>query len=290
MSKRILITGASGGFGKLTTQTLLKEGHKVAATMRNAQTKNKEVAEELKSAGAQIVELDVTDENSVISGVNQAIEVLGGIDVVVNNAGVGVVGMQEHFTTEDFQKLFDVNVFGVQRVNRAALPHLRKQGSGLIIYISSLLGRMTMPFYGPYNASKWAVEALAENYRVELSGFGVDSCIVEPGGFETTFFEALMRPSDESRNASYGEFMNAPQQLVEGFAGALAENKEQNPQYVADAISKLISTNPGERPLRTAVDNMGMGAAIKPYNDMLDQITAGIYGNFGMGDMLKLKV
>jgi NAD(P)-dependent dehydrogenase (short-subunit alcohol dehydrogenase family) len=198
--------------------------------------------------------------------------------------------MQEHFTTEDFQKLFDVNVFGVQRVNRAALPHLRKQGSGLIIYISSLLGRITMPFYGPYNASKWAVEALAENYRFELSGFGVDSCIVEPGGFETTFFESLLGPSDESRNESYGEFMNAPQQLIEGFAGALAANKEQNPQYVADAISKLISTPSGQRPLRTAVDNMGMGAAIQPYNDMLDQITASIHGNFGMGDMLKLKV
>ena len=94
MSKRILITGASGGFGKLTTLTLLKEGHKVAASMRNAQTKNKKVAEELKSAGALIVELDVTNENSVVTGVNQAIEMLGGIDVAINNAGIGVVGMQ----------------------------------------------------------------------------------------------------------------------------------------------------------------------------------------------------
>ncbi len=290
MSKRILITGASGGFGKLTTLTLLKEGHKVAASMRNVQTKNKEVAAELEAAGAQIVELDVTDNNSVTSGVNQAIEMLRGIDVVINNAGVGVAGMQEHFTPEDFQKLFDINVFGVQRVNRAVLPHLRKQGSGLVIYISSLLGRMAMPFYGPYNASKWALEALAENYRIELSGFGVDSCIIEPGGFETTFFTSLLTPSDESRNQSYGEFMNVPQQFFEGFAGALAQNKEQKPQNVADAISKLISTSPGERPLRTPVDSMGMGAALQPYNEMLDQITAGIFNNFGMGDMLKLKV
>jgi NAD(P)-dependent dehydrogenase (short-subunit alcohol dehydrogenase family) len=290
MSKRILITGASGGFGKLTTLTLLKEGHKVAASMRNVQTQNKEVAAELEAAGAQIVELDVTDNNSVTSGVNQAIEMLRGIDVVINNAGVGVAGMQEHFTPEDFQKLFDINVFGVQRVNRAVLPHLRKQGSGLVIYISSLLGRMSMPFYGPYNASKWALEALAENYRIELSGFGVDSCIIEPGGFETTFFTSLLTPSDESRNQSYGEFMNVPQQFFEGFAGALAQNKEQKPQNVADAISKLISTSPGERPLRTPVDSMGMGAALQPYNEMLDQITAGIFNNFGMGDMLKLKV
>jgi len=290
MSKRILITGANGGFGKLTTLSLLKEGHKVAASMRNVQTKNKEAAAELEAAGAKVVELDVTDENSVQGAVNQTKELLGRIDVVVNNAGVGVVGMQEHFTTEDFQKLFDVNVFGVQRVNRAVLPHLREQGSGLIIYVSSLLGRMTMPFYGPYNASKWALEAMAENYRVELSGFGVDSCIVEPGGFETDFFGSLITPSDESRNVSYGEFMNAPQQAMEGFGEALSANKEQNPQLVADAISKLINTSPGERPLRTVVDKMGMGAALQPYNDMLDQITAGIFGNFGMGDMLKLKV
>ena len=200
--------------------------------------KNKEVAAELETAGAQIVELDVTDENSVNNGVNQAIELLGGLDVVVNNAGVGVVGMQEHFTTDDFKKLFEVNVFGVQRVNRAALPYLRKQSSGLIIYVSSLLGRITMPFYGPYNASKWALEAMAENYRVELSGFGIDSCIIEPGGFETTFFTSLITPSDASRNESYGEFMNAPKQLIEGFAGALSQNKEQDPQLVADAISK----------------------------------------------------
>ncbi len=290
MSKRILITGASGGFGKLTTLTLLKEGHKVAATMRNVQTKNKEVAAELEAAGAHIFELDVTNDNSVTRGVNQAIEILRGIDVVINNAGVGVVGMQEHFTPEDFQALFDINVFGIQRVNRAVLPHLRQQGSGLVIYVSSLLGRMAMPFYGPYNASKWALEAMAENYRIELNGFGIDSCIVEPGGFETTFFTNLLKPSDESRNASYGEFMNVPQQFVEGFAGALASNKEQKPQNVADAIVKLINTAPGERPLRTPVDNMGMGAAIQPYNEMLDQITASIFGNFGMGDMLKLKV
>lgn len=213
MSKRILITGASGGFGKLTTLTLLKEGHQVAATMRNAQSKNSEVAAELKAAGAQVIELDVTDDNSVTKGVNYALEMLRGIDVVVNNAGVGVLGMQEHFTSEDFKQLFDINVFGVQRVNRAVLPYMRESGSGLIIYVSSLLGRFALPFYGPYNASKWALEALAENYRVELSGFGIDNCIVEPGGYPTTFMENLMRPSDNSGAGSYGEFMNAPNQL-----------------------------------------------------------------------------
>ncbi|MEM9022354.1 MAG: SDR family oxidoreductase [Bacteroidota bacterium] len=290
MSKRILITGASRGFGLLTVHSLLKNGHHVAASMRNVNGKNQEVAASLEAAGAKIVELDVTDDASVNAGVQKAIDLLGGLDVVVNNAGVGVLGMQEHFTPEDFQKLFDINVFGVQRVNRAALPHLRANQSGLIIYVSSLLGRMTLPFYGPYNASKWAVEALAENYRTELSGFGVDSCLVEPGGFPTNFFENIMGPSDNSRDAEYGEFMKVPQQSIEGFGEALANNPAQNPQMVADAILQLVETPAGERPFRTVVDKMGMGDPINAYNDHLDQVTSGIYQAFNMGDLLKLRV
>lgn len=290
MKKRILITGASSGFGKLTTYTLLKEGHEVVASMRNVNGKNKEIASELKSAGAHVVELDVTNDGSVKEAVNQVREKLGGIDVLVNNAGIGVVGMQEHFTADDFYKVFDVNVFGVQRVNRAVLPHMRAQNSGLIIYVSSLLGRISLPFYGPYNASKWAVEAIAENYRVELSGFGIDSCIIEPGGFATSFFENVVQPSDNTRNAEYGDFMTAPQQLMEGFSSALAANKEQKPQDVADAILHLINSPAGERKFRTTVDKMGMGTPLEDYNEHLEKITTGIYNSFGLGDLLKLKV
>lgn len=289
MSK-ILITGASGGFGALTVKTLLDQGDTVVATMRNTATKNKAKAEELSALGAKIVDLDVTSDDSVNEGVAKAIELLNGLDVVINNAGVGVLGIQEQFTMEDFKRLFDVNVFGVQRVNRSALPHLRKQGSGLLIHISSLLGRIAFPFYGPYNASKWAVEALAENYRVELSGFGVDSCLVEPGGYPTSFFSSLMKPSDHSQDESYGDMVHAPKQAFDSFEGALANNPAQNPQDVADAIANLINTPAGQRPMRTVVDKMGMGTHIEPYNQQLAQIHEGLYNAFGMGDMLKLKV
>ncbi len=289
MSK-VLITGANGGFGALTVNTLLAQGHSVVATVRNPETKNKEAAAALANAGAHVVNLDVTDDESVDKGVAKAIELLGGLDVVVNNAGVGVLGIQEQFTSADFQKLFDVNVFGVQRVNRAALPYLRQQGSGLLIHVSSLLGRIAFPFYGPYNASKWALEALAENYRVELSGFGIDAVIVEPGGYPTGFFGNLMKPSDTSQNEGYGDMVNAPQQAFENFEGALASNPAQDPQNVADAIAKVINTPAGSRPVRTVVDKMGMGDHIDPYNQQLAQIHEGLYGAFGMGDMLKLKV
>ncbi|MCG8374637.1 MAG: SDR family oxidoreductase [Balneolales bacterium] len=290
MSSKVLITGASGGFGALTVKKLLENGHSVVATMRNTATKNKEISDELTSLGAHVVELDVTSDDSTNSGVAKAIELLGGLDVVINNAGVGVLGIQETFTIDDFKRLFEVNVFGVQRVNRAALPHLRAQGSGLVIHVSSLLGRMTLPFYGPYNASKWALEALAENYRIELSGFGVDSIIVEPGGYPTSFFNSLIFPSDSSRDEGYGEMVNAPKQLFDSFEGALANNPNQDPQHVADAITNLIETPAGQRPVRTVVDNMGMGVHIDPYNQQLDQIHQGIFGAFGMDGMLKLNV
>ena len=290
MSKKILITGASGGFGKLTVQTLLNSGHQVAASMRNPQGKNNAVANGLESAGAKIIEIDVTDNDSVSNGVKTAIQHLGGLDVVINNAGVGVLGIQEDFTIEDMQRLFDINVFGIQRVNRAALPHLRQQGSGLLVHISSLLGRMALPFYGPYNASKWAVEALAENYRVELSGFGIDSVLVEPGGYPTTFMDSLIRPSDESRTKDYGDFAQAPKALFDNFEGALASNPLQNPQDVADAILKVVESPDGERPMRTVVDKMGMGDHIAKYNSHLQQVMEGIYGAFGMEGMLKLNV
>lgn len=287
---KIVITGANGGFGALAVKALLQKGHEVVATMRNITTKNKNAAEELTSLGAKVIEMDVTDDASVNQGIEAAIAALNGLDVVVNNAGIGVLGIQEQFTIEDFKKLFDVNVFGVQRVNRAALPFLRKQGSGLLVHISSLLGRITFPFYGPYNASKWALEAMAENYRVELSGFGVDSCLIEPGGYPTGFFESLMQPSDRSQDESYGPMVDAPKQAFESFEGALANNPAQDPQNVADAIVHLIETPAGERPARTVVDKMGMGDHIAPYNQQLENIHQGLYTAFGMGDMLKLKV
>jgi len=288
MGQKVLVTGSNGGFGKLIIETLLKEGHQVAASMRGVAGKNKEAAEAIKALGAEVVEIDVTSDESVNAGVADTISKLGGLDIVVNNAGVGVIGMQEQFTVADWQKVFDVNVFGVQRINRAALPHLRSQGSGLIIYISSLLGRMSLPFYGPYNATKWALEAMAENYRVELSGFGIENAIVEPGGFETAFFGNLIQPSDDSSSEAYATMTNIQQQMGQAFGEALANNTEQDPQKVADAVLDVINKPVGEKPFRTTVDHMGMGDAIAPYNDQLEQITQGIYGNFQLGGLLSV--
>jgi NAD(P)-dependent dehydrogenase (short-subunit alcohol dehydrogenase family) len=163
------------------------------------------------------------------------------------------------------------------------------QGNGLLIHISSLLGRIALPFYGPYQSAKWAVEAMAENYRVELSGFGVQSTIIEPGGYPTTFMTSLMTPSDSSRNDSYGEFMNVPAMAAAGFEEQLKNTPEQNPQKVADAVAQLIDTPAEQRPFRTIVDFMGWRDGIQNYNDQFEQLTQGIYSAFGMEGMLKVK-
>ena len=281
----ILVTGSSKGFGYLIVKTLLKDGHRVVAAMRGMDGKNKGAAAELKAAGAAPVEMDVTDESSVTKAVASA----GTLDVVVNNAGVGVSGLQECFTPDDWKKVFDVNVLGVQRVNRAVLPQMRQRRSGLLLQISSLLGRMVIPFFGPYNASKFAVEALADNYRVELSSFGIESVLVEPGGYGTTFMEGRIKPSDASRNSSYGAMAAAPEQAAADFTKLVTGPNAPNPQWVADAVAGLVKAPRGKRPFRTTVDRLGMGAAVDPYNQAAEEMQKKIYAAFGMSEALTLR-
>jgi len=287
MNQTILLTGASGGFGRLTATTLLSRGHRVVATVRDAGGRNAAHARLLAGAGATVIEMDVTDDRSVERGVSQAIDALGGrLDVVINNAGVGVHGLQEGFTSNDWKKLFEINVFGVARVNRAALPTLHAQRSGLLMHISSLLGRLVMPFYGPYNASKWALEALAENYRVELAPMGIDSVIVEPGGFNTEFSSNLLHPSDSERSAAYGDFARQPEQALKGFLAMVDATPAQDPQRVADAIAHLVALPAGQRPFRTPVDFLGMADAVAPYNQHLESLHRSLFGGMGIGALL----
>lgn len=290
MSNKILVTGANGEFGKLTVKKLLNDGHTVVASIRDPEGRNKISANELQTAGAHIVEIDVTDNDSVMQGTEMAIEMSGGLDVVVNNAGIGAFGIQETFTDADWKTLFDVNVFGVQRMNRAILPHMREKKVGLLIHVSSLIGRMVLPFWGMYSASKWAIEALAETYRVELSGYGIDSCIIEPGAYPTGFFEGLMKPSDYSRNPDYDGLNQVAKKFFTDFGNALDSNTEQNPQNVADAIALLINTPAGKRKFRTVVDNMGMGERIERHNNQQERFTFETFDTFGIEKMLKLSI
>lgn len=288
MSATVLITGTSGGFGRLTTERLLARGHRVVATMREVGSRNARVAAALRAVGAIVIELDVTRDVSVDAAIAQALREIGPLDAVVNNAGVGVLGPQEAFSADDLMRVYDINVVGVHRVVRAVAPHFRSQGRGLIVNVSSLLGRITMPFYGPYNAAKWALEALSENYRAELSAQGIEVAIVEPGGFATTFADALLRPSDIERTAMLSSAMDAATQMLAGFTQLLQASPQQDPGLVADAMVALIEAPHGQRPFRTVVDRIGMAEVIEPYNAALEDTTRTLYRSMHMEHLLSV--
>ncbi|MEQ9165271.1 MAG: SDR family oxidoreductase [Fulvivirga sp.] len=288
MKHKILVTGASGAFGSLACIQLAENGHQVVGTMRSLHGKNEATANELKSKGVALVEMDVTNEDSVNSGVRSAIEAMDGLDTVFNNAGIGANGILECFTADDIQRMFDVNVFGVQRLMRAVLPHLRQQGKGTIIHTSSCIGRVTTPFLASYSASKYALESLAEGYRAELSGYGIESCIVEPGGFPTGFMGGMITPSDTERMKQYGEMANLPETSLNGYVAYVESIPQQRPERVAEAVLDLVNTPFGQKPFRTVVDFSGLKEGIENYNKVLNETTKAIYTANGVESLLTL--
>ena len=227
--------------------------------------------------------MDVTDNASAEAGVADAISALNGLDVLFNNAGIGSYGIQELMSPEDMARVFDVNVTGVQRVMRAALPHFRAQGRGTVLYTSSLIGRIATPFYGTYCASKWALEAIVECYRTELSGFGIESCIIEPGAMPTAFFDGMV-----TREAEYGDFAAVPALSAQGLAQMLEATPDQRPERVAEAVTALLALPFGQKPFRTVVDHTGVGPEIERYNTALHDVTRTVLTNFGIEEMLRL--
>ncbi|NOH55814.1 SDR family oxidoreductase [Vibrio coralliilyticus] len=287
MTQTVLITGVNSGFGYLTANTLSDNGYTVIGTMRDPQGRNASIANEFAAKGVMIVDIDVTDDESVTRGVQHALEKTGTIDILINNAGVGTLGWQESFTIDDFKKVFDINVFGVQRLTRAVLPYMKKQQQGTLIQVSSILGKFVLPFLGSYNASKHAVEGLVENYRAELTQFGIQSLIVQPGGFGTDFGANLLKSSDTAVSQSYGEHADAPEQMWAGTEQSHDAEDAPNPQMVADAILKLIETKPEERTFRTVVDGAGLNPVIGEINASTEKAMQTIYTAYGMENLLQ---
>ena len=253
MSKRILITGASSGFGRDTAETLHHAGHTVYASLRDVQGKNREAAEALQELGIKTVELDVRDDASVQAGVESVLAEAGAIDVLVNNAGIASAGVTEAFTTEQAHAIFDTNVIGLLRVTRAVLPSMRGQHDGLIINIGSILGRVTFPFVGIYGASKFAVEALTDSLRYEVSQLGVEVVAVQPSGYPTNFFTNIQTPADTDVTKSYGEVGQIPDAMVKSLTSTFEGNDAPDPHEVAAAIAELVGQAKGKRAARTVV-------------------------------------
>jgi NAD(P)-dependent dehydrogenase (short-subunit alcohol dehydrogenase family) len=280
MAQTILVTGSDSGFGRLTVEILARQGYTVFAGMRAVAGRNAPAAEELRALAERehlalhIVEIDITDDASVEQAIESVVGITGRLDVVVNNAGIAYGGPLEAFTLKQVQQQFDTNVFGVLRVNRAALPHMRRQGSGLLLQIGSLAGRLALPFLGLYGATKFALEGLTESYRDELAPFGIDAAIIEPGTYPTPIDAKHQDAADTERAALY-------QTAFDGFMTPFyAENRSAtppNPQEVADAVARVIALPAGERPLHTIVAPTAQRQAPQTINDAVTQATQSFF-------------
>jgi NAD(P)-dependent dehydrogenase (short-subunit alcohol dehydrogenase family) len=227
-----------------------------------------------------VLELDVTDDASVKRAVDVAVAKAGRIDVAINNAGYAVSGLAEAVTTEQAQRLMDTNFFGSVRVNRAVLPHMRRQRSGVLMHISSGAGRITAPSMGFYCASKFALEALAESYSYELASQGIESVILEPGPYETPVFGNMVTAADEARTDTYGAVKEIPAKI-----NAAISSVAGNAQDVADAVLRIIETPAGEKPLRCLVSPESFG--VDQINALSKQVQANLLEAFGVAADIK---
>lgn len=283
MSKVILITGSSAGFGRDTAETLVRAGHRVFASMRDIAGRNKPHAEALRAKKIDVVELDVTDDASVERAVDSVFKDAGRIDVLVNNAGVGAMGISESYTMADVRALFDVNVFGVQRTLRAVLPTFRKQHEGLVLNIGSVLGRTTLPFLGLYGATKFALDSISQSYRYELSPLGIDVVLVQPSAYPTEIYARAIAPTDTACINAYGEVGAILGTVRQGFETILSGENVPNPHEVAEAIARLVEQPSGSRPARVIV---GAPFGSDVLNTTAAAVQAQALGALGLGGII----
>ncbi len=229
-SKVVLITGASAGFGYACATHLAGRGHRVYGTSRRAS-----FPEARADPGGCLIPMDVRDEASVRTGVSFVHEREGHIDVVVNNAGVGLAGAIEQTSVEEARALFDTNFFGAHRVCRAVLPVLRQQGTGLLVNVSSIGGLVTIPFQGFYSASKYALESMSDALRMELAPFGVKVVLIEPGDFRTDFTGSRVFSAESRSDSAYAARCSAAVRVMED-----DERNGADPQRLAEFLQSQI--------------------------------------------------
>jgi NAD(P)-dependent dehydrogenase (short-subunit alcohol dehydrogenase family) len=297
MKQVIVVTGASSGFGALAARALALAGHIVHASMRETSGRNApQVAEVARYADEHTVdlrsvELDVASDQSAEAGIAKIIADNGRLDVVIHNAGHMSFGPAEAFTPEQFAQLYDINVLSTQRVNRAALPQLRQQGRGLVVWVSSSSARGgTPPYLSPYFAAKAAMDSLAVSYAGELARWGVETSIIVPGAFTkgTNHFAHSGKPADTRRAAEYdnGPYAGLPDLALKGLASLEPADADAN--SVAEAIVRVVDMPFGKRPFRIHVDPSEDGAEI--VNGVADRVRAELFRRIGIEDLLKPRV
>lgn len=293
MSNIALVTGASSGFGRMIANALSANGHTVYASMRDIAGRNAKSVAELKAYAAEHkvdlrpLELDVQSEASAQAAIDAIIAEHGRLDVLVHNAGHMVFGPTEAFAPEQLAELYDVNVLGTQRVNRAALPHMRAARRGLMIWIgsSSVTGGIP-PLLAPYFAAKAGMDALAVSYARELAPLGIETSIVVPGAFTsgTNHFAHAGKPIDTARAEAYTAAL--PAGFLERMLAALAETvpDDADPAEVARTVADIVEMPFGKRPFRVVVDPASDGAAVS--NAVIDRIREQFLARIGFDELL----
>lgn len=260
MKKTILITGASSGIGKATAKLFQQKGWNVIATMRTPY-KETELNE---LEGVLVSKLDVLDLDSIQDAVNEGIAKFGKIDVVLNNAGYGLMGTFESAPRESILRQFAVNVQGLFDVTQQVLPHFRTNGSGMFINISSIGGRMTFPLMPLYHSTKWAVEGFSESLRWEMAEIGVQVKVVEPGGVATDFggrsMEMQHNPEFTAYNAFVGKFMEAMQ-------AAMDPANMSTPEQIAKVIYQAATDETDTLRYRAGADSLAVLEARSKMSD-----------------------
>jgi NAD(P)-dependent dehydrogenase (short-subunit alcohol dehydrogenase family) len=293
MKNVIVITGASSGFGALAARALARAGHTVYASMRETTGRNAPQVKEVEKYAAEhdvdlrAIELDVSSQESSDAAIRKIVADNGRLDVVVHNAGHMVFGPAEAFTPEQLAELYDVNVLSTQRVNRAALPQLRKQGKGLVVWVSSSSAAGgTPPYLAPYFAAKAGMDALAVVYARELTRWGIETSIIVPGAFTggTNHFAHAGSPDDKARAAEYeaGPYAGFADQVLKGFASIVPADADVG--AVAEAIVKVVDAPFGKRPFRVHIDPTQDGAEV--VNAVSDRVRAEMLRRIGLGDLL----
>lgn len=287
--RTILITGASSGFGRVGALHYARLGAKVIATMRNlprpeAETLAAEAAKE--KLDLHIVEIDVTSDASVASGTAKALEIAGGrIDTLINNAGIGITGPVEVQDMEATQAIFDTNVFGIQRMQRALLPQMRAAKSGQIFNISSQLGRLIVPGGGHYSATKFAVEALSEQSAYELVPHGIEVTIIQPGGYPTRVWQNRNVTTGALKGRTAPELLAAYEPFTRGMGTEDGSGRSADVADVPRAIAEIMTMPAGTRPLRRAVH-----PGAKP-QEAINKVSAEVQlawlGNSPLGPLVK---
>ncbi|WP_299203676.1 SDR family oxidoreductase [uncultured Tateyamaria sp.] len=289
----VVVTGASSGFGEMTAYALADAGHTVYASMRGTSGHNADKVSAAKDyaiknkVDLRVIEIDVVDEASVAAGIDQIFDEAGRLDVIVHNAGHMSFGPAEAFTPEQMAQLYNINVLSTQRVMRSALPRMRTQGRGLVVWVSSSSARGgTPPFLSPYFAAKAGMDSLAVSYASELARWGIETSIMVPGAFTTgtNHFAHAGQPDDQAVTDAYlsGLYEDVPARALDGLRSL--EPADADPSAVAQGIVEIVNAPFGKRPFRVHVDPSHDGSEV--VSGVADRVRAEMFRRIGLEDLL----